>query len=164
MFVYVLRHAIAVQRGKEGYPNDDRPLTIDGKEKMEKAARGISSIIGTIDVILTSPLIRARDTAKIAAAALGAESKVQICDELLPGSSIKKLLLHLAQYKNLDHIMVVGHEPDLGYLASALLGSEHPILEFKKGALCCIEVSNLPPRRSGKLHWHLQPKQLRDLR
>jgi len=55
----------------------------------------------------------------------------------------------------------VGHEPDLGYLASALLGSENSLLEFKKGALCAIEVSTLPPRAGGKLLWHLQPKHLR---
>ena len=164
MFLYLLRHAIAVQRGTEGFLNDDRPLTKDGKDKMEKAARGISSLIGSIDLILTSPLIRAHHTAKIAGEALGAKDKVEVCQELLPGSSARKLFLYLAKYKNLSHLMVVGHEPDLGYLASALLGSEHAIIEFKKGAVCCIEVSNLPPRRSGRLHWHLQPKQLRDLK
>ena len=164
MFIYILRHAIAVQRGAAGYPNDDRPLTDDGKEKMRKEARGIATLIDKVDVILTSPLIRAQDTATIAAEALGADHKVEVCKELLPGSSAKKLLLYLAKYKNLDHIMIVGHEPDLGFLASALLGSEHSIVEFKKGAMCCIEISSLPPREAGTLHWHLQPKQLRELK
>lgn len=164
MFVYILRHAIAVQRGTTAYPNDDRPLTDDGKEKMRKAARGIAKIIGKVDVILTSPLVRALDTAKIAAEVLGAEHEIEVCKELLPGASAKRLILYLAKYKNLDHIMIVGHEPDLGYLASALLGSEQSIIEFKKGALCCIELSSLPPRGAGTLLWHLQPKQLRDLK
>jgi len=164
VYLYILRHAIAVQRGSSGYPNDDRPLTEDGKDKMRKAARGIANVIEKIDVILTSPLIRAHDTAKIAAEAMGADHKIEVCRELLPGSSAKKLLLYLAKYKNLDHIMIVGHEPDLGYLASAVLGSEHPLIEFKKGALCCIEVSSLPPKGPGTLLWHLQPKQLRDLK
>ncbi|HTP13531.1 MAG TPA: hypothetical protein VMM37_07865, partial [Bacteroidota bacterium] len=69
----------------------------------------------------------------------------------------------LSKYKGLGSIMVVGHEPDLGYLASSLLGSESSIVEFKKGALCAIEVSTLPPRGKGKLIWHLQPKHLRSL-
>ena len=164
MFVYILRHAIAVQRGASGYPNDDRPLTEDGIEKMQKAARGIAVLIDTIDVILTSPLIRAHDTAKLVAEARGADHKIEICKELLPGNSSKKFLLHLAKYKSFKNVMIVGHEPDLGYIASALLGSNASIIEFKKGALCCIEVPTLPPRNPGKLHWHLQPRQLRDLK
>ena len=164
MFLYILRHAIAVQRGTSGYPNDDRPLTEDGRDKMRKAARGISHVVENVDLILTSSLIRAHDTAKIAAEALGAEHKIEVCRELLPGSSARKLLLYLAKYKNLNHIMIVGHEPDLGYLASSLLGSERVIVEFKKGSLCCIEVSGLPPRGAGTLLWHLQSKHLRDLR
>ncbi len=164
MFVYILRHAIAVQRGTSGYPNDDRPLTEDGKEKMQKAARGIASLIDDIDVILTSPLLRAHGTAKLVAEALGADHKIEICAELLPGNSSKKLLLHLAKYKSLQSVIIVGHEPDLSYIASALLGSNASIIEFKKGALCCIEVATLPPRNPGKLHWHLQPRQLRDLK
>ena len=164
MFIYILRHAIAVQRGTLAFPNDDRPLTDDGKDKMRKAARGMTTVVDKVDVILTSPLVRAADTAKIAGEALSAEHAIEVCRELLPGASAKKLLLYLAKYKNLDSIMIVGHEPDLGYLASALLGSEQSIIEFKKGALCCIEVGSLPPRSPGTLVWHLQPKQLRDLK
>ncbi|HTX19729.1 MAG TPA: phosphohistidine phosphatase SixA [Bacteroidota bacterium] len=164
MLVYILRHAIAVQRGAAAFPNDDRPLTDEGKEKMEKGARGIARVVESVDVIVTSPLVRAADTARIAAEALGAEHKVEVSKELLPGSSARKLLLYLAKYKNLDSIMIVGHEPDLGYLASALLGVDRPVVEFKKGALCCIEVSTLPPRGAGVLLWHLQPKQLRDIK
>lgn len=164
MFIYILRHAIAVQRGTSAYTNDDRPLTEDGIEKMQKAARGIASLIDHIDVILTSPLLRAHDTAKLVAEARGADHKIEICRELLPGNSSKKLLLYLAKYKSLKNVMIVGHEPDIGYIASALLGSNASIIEFKKGALCCIEVATLPPRSAGKLHWHLQPKQLRDLK
>jgi phosphohistidine phosphatase len=163
LFIYILRHAIAVQRGTTAFPNDDRPLTEDGMDKMRKAARGIARLVDKLDAVLTSPLIRASETAKIVAQEVGAERKIEVCKELLPGASAKKLLLYLAKYKTLDTIMIVGHEPDLGYLASALLGSEHSIIEFKKGALCCIEVPTLPPKGAGTLIWHMQPKQLRDL-
>jgi phosphohistidine phosphatase len=163
MLVYILRHAIAVERGTAGYPNDDRPLTEDGKEKMAKAAKGSAELVDDVDVILTSPLIRAHDTARIVARALGVEQKLEVCKDLMPGSSIKDLLSYLSKFKGLHSIMVVGHQPDLGYLASALLGSDESIVEFKKGALSAIEVSTLPPRSKGKLIWHLQPKHLRAL-
>lgn len=163
MIVYILRHAVAVPRGTAGYPNDDRPLTEEGKTKMTKAAKGIAEAVDDVDVILSSPMIRAHETAEIAARALGAEQKLETCKELMPGASLKNLLSSMAKFKGLNGIMVVGHEPDLGYLASALLGSDESIVEFKKGSLCAIEVSTLPPRSKGKLLWHLQPKHLRSL-
>lgn len=163
MRIYLLRHAIAVDRGSAAYVDDDRPLTEEGKEKMSKAAKGLASLITDIDVILTSPLIRAQDTARIAARALRAEQKVQICNELSAGSSVKNLMSLMSTFRGLNNIMLVGHEPDLGFVASLLLGSENSIIEFKKGSLCCIEVSTLPPRSKGTLIWHLQPKHLRAL-
>ncbi len=163
MRVYLLRHAIAAERGSAAFVDDDRPLTEEGKEKMSKAAKGLASLISEIDVILTSPLIRAHDTARIAARALRAESKVQVCKELAAGGSLKNLMTYLSKFRSLNNIMLVGHEPDLGFIASLLLGSENSIIEFKKGSLCCIEVSTLPPRSKGTLIWHLQPKHLRAL-
>jgi phosphohistidine phosphatase len=163
MIIYLIRHAVAVERGTASYPNDDRPLTEDGKDKMSKAARGIVEIVGDVDLILSSPLIRAHDTAKIVARALGAEHKLENCRELIPGSSLKNLISFLTKYKGLKSIMLVGHQPDLGYVASALLGSNESIIEFKKGAICAVEISSLSPRSKGVLLWHLQPKQLRAL-
>ena len=152
MELYLLRHAIAVERGTPGYPNDDRPLTEDGTAKMVRAAKGIAQVIGPPDLILTSPLIRARDTALIAAKALGSEDRVELCDLLRP-----------AKYKRFKKILLAGHEPDLGVLASTLIGASRPVIEFKKGALCAIQLTSLPPREPGKLLWHLTPKQLRGL-
>ena len=163
MRVYLLRHAIAAERGSAAYADDDRPLTEEGKDKMGKAAKGMANLISDIDVILTSPLTRAHDTARIAGRALRAESKVQVCKELSSGSSVKNLMTYLSKFRSLNAIMLVGHEPDLGFIASHLLGSDGSFVEFKKGSLCCIEVSSLPPRSKGVLIWHLQPKHLRAL-
>ena len=163
MRVYLLRHAIAAERGSAAYVDDDRPLTEEGKDKMSKAAKGLASIVDDIDVILTSPLIRAHDTARIAARAMRAESKVQICKELSSGSSVKHLMTYLSKFRGLTSIMLVGHQPDLGFIASMLLGSDSSVIEFKKGSACCIEISTLPPRSKGTLIWHLQPKHLRAL-
>ena len=161
MNIYILRHVAALQRGIKPFPNDDRPLTEEGLDKMSREARGIVRVVEDLDVILASPMVRARDTALIVAQAFRAESKVQVCNEMAPGSSLKHLMNYLAKYKKLKNIMLVGHEPDLAYFASALLGMSSSIIEFKKGSLCCIEVTTIPSRREGRLLWHLTPKQLR---
>ena len=161
MLFYLLRHGIAAPRGVKPYPNDDRPLTEEGIDKISKAAKGIIHVVDDVDVILTSSLARATETARIVAEALRIESKLQVCHELAPGSSLQNLLTYLAKYKKLRSIMIVGHEPDLAYFASALLGKKTPVIEFKKGSLCCIEVNSIPSKKDGTLLWHLTPKQLR---
>ena len=163
MLIYLMRHAIAVERGNEAYLDDDRPLTDKGKRKMSEASGGMVSLIRDIDLILTSPLKRAHETALIAARALKAEHKLQICKELASGSSLKNLLTHVGKHRDLHSLMLIGHEPDLGFLATALLGYEGSIIEFKKGSICCIDASSLPPRSKGTVLWHLQPKHLRAL-
>jgi len=163
MLIYLLRHAIAVPRGSAEYPNDDRPLTDPGIQKMAEEAKSLSHILQPLDIILTSPLSRAAETANIVARALSAEPKVQICRELLPDSSIKKLMAHLARYNSLSSILLVGHEPDLGRFASNLLGAGVSILEFKKGSIACIEIDCLPPIATGRLLWLLTPRQARAL-
>ena len=163
MEVYILRHAIAVPRGTPGYPNDDRPLTDEGIEKMTRAAEGIANVVKNFNLILTSPLSRAQDTARITARALKCEENVQSCSELLPGSSPKNLLSLLEKNKDKDRVLLVGHEPDLGYLASSLLGSLNPVIAFKKGSLCRIDLMDFSLEEPGTLIWHLTPKQLRML-
>ena len=92
MDLFFLRHAIAVQRGTSEYPNDDRPLTKDGIRKMKKAARGIATLVDSFDVILSSPLVRAYDTARIAADAVKYTSDIEQCGELLPGAGTAEFL------------------------------------------------------------------------
>ncbi|MCI0707266.1 MAG: phosphohistidine phosphatase SixA [Ignavibacteriae bacterium] len=161
MEIYIVRHAIAVPRGTPGFPNDDRPLTEDGIQKMTRAARGIANLVPGMDLILTSPLQRAHETAKIVARALKMDNNVETCEQLLPGQSIKNLLLYLAKYKNMKRLMLVGHKPDTSAIASALLGFEKSSMDFKKGAICRIDVQALPPKQPGTLIYLLAPKHLR---
>jgi phosphohistidine phosphatase SixA len=72
-------------------------------------------------------------------------------------------LAYLSKFKELESIMIVGHQPDLGHLASALLGVDNAVIEFKKGALCAMDVAGFSAPRSGTLLWHLQSKHLRAL-
>jgi phosphohistidine phosphatase len=163
MEVYLLRHADAVPRGTPGYPNDDRPLTEEGVEKMTEGAKGIAKVVEKIDVIISSPLTRALDTAKITAEALGFGKKIIVTEYLVPGYPQRSLFNFLQKFNNEKSIMLVGHEPHLGYLASSLLGIDEHVVEFKKGGICRIDIEEFPPKEKGKLQWHLTPKQLREI-
>jgi phosphohistidine phosphatase len=161
MNIYILRHAIAVPREAEGYKDDDRPLTKEGIKKMEKNAKGIAEIIEDLDVIISSPLVRAFDTAKITAKALRYEKDIITTEYLISGNKPEDLYNYLDSFKNKNNIMLVGHEPHIGYLASDLIGINESVFEFKKGGICLIEIEKLPPEKPGKLVWNLTPKQLR---
>lgn len=161
MNLYILRHAIAVSRGTNDYPNDDRPLTQEGIDKMKKEAESFPAIVKQIDVIYTSPLSRARETAEIAARSLHAEKKMKVTDALLPGADEEDIFALLNKEKKMDHAMIVGHEPHLSFVASSLLGVNDATIEFKKGALCLIEIGGTVRKGSGTLKWLLQPRQLR---
>ena len=164
MYIYLLRHAIAVERGPVHEPNDDRPLSKKGVKRFLKVARGIAALLDKIDVILTSPLKRAHETAIITAKHCGIPHKVVITEHLLPGCIHNTIIPLLRKNKGKKHVMLVGHEPDLSRLASNLLGSSRSVIEFKKGALCCIELPSLALNAIGVLQWHLQPKQLRTIK
>lgn len=161
MNLYILRHAIAVQRGSATYPNDDRPLTQEGIKKMKKEAQCFPSLIGSIDVIYSSPLQRATETAHIAAKSLRAEKNIVLTDALLPSADESEIFAVLNREKGLKNVMIVGHEPHLSYVTSVLLGVEHSVIELKKGALCCVAISGAVKKGNGQLLWLLQPKQLR---
>jgi phosphohistidine phosphatase len=161
MQIYILRHAIAVPRGTPGYPNDDRPLTEEGIAKMTEGARGIKLVCGGFDLIVTSPLIRAHDTAKIAAEAVGYDKDIIVTNYLLPGAPQRNLFSLLEKYRDTEKILLAGHEPHLGYLASSLLGINESVVEFKKGGLCRIDVDDFSLKHPGKIVYLLQPKELR---
>ena len=163
MEIYILRHGIAVPGGTPGYSEEERPLTEEGREKMTKAAKGIAEIVGKVDSILTSPLKRAHETALIVAQALDEKCKVEVFEPLRSGTPLNVLLQALAHYKGAERLMVVGHEPDLSFFASALIGVKRSALALKKGGLCRVDVDQLPPQEPGVLRWLLTPGQLRAL-
>jgi phosphohistidine phosphatase len=165
MNLYLLRHGIAAPRKDSGNESDaDRPLTAQGMKRMRKAAKGVRRLGISFDKILTSPLIRARQTAEIVAAALDLQDRVEDVAVLAPDSSIQDLFSALADHGGKEHLLLVGHEPFLGSIASRLLTHDPKrsiTVVFKKGGLCRIEVDRLPPNAPGTLHWLLTPKQLR---
>jgi phosphohistidine phosphatase len=159
--IYFLRHAPAIQRGIAEFPNDDRPLTEEGIQKMRKGARGVRALVQHVDLVCSSPLVRALDTAKIAAEALGHPGPVLQCPQLLPDAGFREFVALLEDNPGNESVLAVGHEPNLGRTISTLLGSPRPMIELKKGGLCRIRVDGPPVSGSGTLIFHLTPKQLR---
>ena len=158
--VYLVRHGIAEERGP-GWPDDTlRPLTQRGKSRFSRAAVGFAQLEGPPDRILTSPLVRARQTAELLSLAADG-APVETIDALSPGEKPAALFAKLRRLKA-DRIALVGHEPDLGGVAAVLLGASRP-LPFKKGGRCRIDVE-WQGEPEGTLVWFLSPAALRRMR
>jgi len=164
--LYIMRHGLAVTRGSVRFSNDaQRPLVPEGKEKMREIAGGLKRMGFEVDWIVTSPLVRAVETAGIIAESLASSVPVDVCDAMRPGGSPEALLAFLAKRPNCRRVLVVGHEPDLSELAARLIGAGgHANLGFKKGGCCMISFDEFPPKSPGQLVWWLTPRLLRKLR
>jgi phosphohistidine phosphatase len=161
--LYLIRHGVAEERG-DAWPDDSkRPLTEEGMDRLRKEARGLARLGVTIDVMLTSPLVRTRQTAEIVAAALDPRPNIVSAESLAPGGTFQSVVADLEKHAKKARIALVGHEPSIGELAARLIGSRHPI-EFKKGAVCRIDVDALPPGGPGALRFLLTPKVLRGIK
>lgn len=160
--LYLVRHAIAEERGPE-YPDDaKRPLTSKGMAKFRRVARGLASLDVQVDVVLTSPLVRARQTAEILAQYLPGRPPIVETAALSPGATAAELTAELANHSRKSGVAVVGHEPGIGALAARLIGSKGEVV-FRKGAVCRIDVDALPPTGAGRLAWFAPPKFLSKL-
>lgn len=162
MNLYVMRHGIAVAAPGPGIRSDqERPLSPKGLKRMRRAANGILALKLSFDRILTSPLLRAQQTAQVIAEVFHAEDRIAEIPELAPEGSVQKLLSSLAAYRGAKCLLLVGHQPLLGHTALFLLSGGNGVeMDLKKGGICCIEVDDLPPKKA-VLRWLLTPKQLR---
>jgi phosphohistidine phosphatase len=157
----IIRHAPAVDRGTPGIADEERPLTPEGELRFREAAKGLVRLVDRPDALLTSPLLRAKQTAALAAAAWG--QIVPKETSALAGGSFEDQAKVLDRYPDDATVAVVGHEPHLSSLLARLLGSRHDDrLTFKKGGAALVEV---PGRlaEGGELVWFLPPKVLRKL-
>jgi phosphohistidine phosphatase len=160
--LYLVRHGVAADRGDD-YPDDSkRPLTSQGIAKMRKEAKALEALGVTLDLILTSPLVRTRQTADTLAQTMASAPPVQTTDALAPAGTTAAVLKELGQHMRLGRIALVGHEPNIGELAARLIGARAP-MPFKKGAICRIDFEVFPPKGAGQLVWFATPKMLRQL-
>ena len=166
MELLILRHAIAFPPDAKRWPDDgERPLTAEGAKRARRAAAGLKGIAKRPSLVLTSPLVRARDTAAIFAQAAH-WPKAQECEALSPGGSLEGALEALRrQGAKAECVAVVGHQPHLGrLLALCLRGDAHPeSFELKKSAVACLQFAGPPRAGQGVLEWSLPPRILRKL-
>lgn len=160
-----MRHAIAEDREEwagAGFDDGLRPLTARGRAKMKRGAKGLATIAGAVGLVATSPLERAKATARLVAKRLD-DPRVVSVEVLAPGHPATDVLAWLARRRE-KTILLVGHEPDLGRLAALLVhGKSSPALAMKKGGACLLRAPRRPSPGSAELRWFLAPSLLRRL-
>jgi phosphohistidine phosphatase len=164
MQLYIVRHGIAIDREDPKCPPDpERFLTEEGIEKTKQVARGVAELGVVPDLLLSSPYVRAMQTAEIFASALEySKQKIRKTDLLLPGAEPLQLFRELAKDKDLSAVYVFGHAPHLDDLLATAIGSKHNITSLKKAGVALIELRRLSPP-NGELVWLGTAKLLRKL-
>jgi phosphohistidine phosphatase len=161
--LYLVRHAIAFERDADKWPDDaKRPLTHKGIARMREVVDGLLELKVEIELVVTSPLVRAKQTADVIIAGLPEAPELVVSEAMSPSGSPSAVAEALAHYTKLKSIALVGHEPSLGELGAWLLGAKNP-LTLKKGGVACIDMPTLPLVGPGQLVWLATPKMLRCL-
>jgi phosphohistidine phosphatase len=162
MQLYIVRHGIAIDRDDPKCPADpDRFLTQEGSERTRQVAKGVAGVGVVPDLFVSSPFLRAFQTAEIFADELEySKNKIRKSDLLLPGAEPLQLFRELAKDKDLSSIFLFGHAPHLDDLIATSLGSRHHITSLKKAGVALVELKRLVPP-SGELIWLATPKLLR---
>jgi phosphohistidine phosphatase len=167
MNLFLLRHAPAVERGTPGFDEDSaRPLTPEGRAKMKRIVTGLEAGGIRFDLILSSPYLRASQTAEVVAAKFRTAGKPVFTDHLRPGGSLRQLVEELrSKHRERQQVLLVGHEPDLSqHISVWLTGKPGLGLELKKGGLCKLEIASLRAGRCAILQWLLTPRHQANLR
>jgi len=165
MRLLLIRHAIAEDRfefARTGQSDYYRPLTERGRDRMARGAAGLRSVVPAIDVLATSPLTRAVQTAEIVAAAYDG-LRIDHADSLASGDPAD-FLDWLGECGAEDVVAAVGHEPHMSdWAAWFLTGGRHDFAVVKKGSAMLLEFPEAPRAGTAWLHWFLAPAQLRRL-
>lgn len=164
MNLYLLRHGIASDPGEDGLPADlpdaERPLSERGRERMKSVIAALKKLELNFDLVASSPLLRARQTAEMVNVALKRSRKVKLMPPLAPEGSPKTLLeelLHVAP--RAQDVLMVGHEPYLSRLISLLIsGSTSAAIDLRKGGLAKLKLTDVRYGRCATLDWILPPK------
>jgi phosphohistidine phosphatase len=157
MLVYVLRHGIA-DDAKPGEPDSSRALTAEGRKKLAAVLDRAKKAGAAPSVILSSPYLRAKQTARMAAQAFSCEGALVETSALVPSGSPELVWDEVSEYRSEEQLMVVGHEPLLGELVSYLLDSPSLRVDMRKAALVAISLEGLRGGPRGVLQWMITPK------
>jgi len=159
MNLYVIRHAIAVDEGTSEYESDsERPLTDKGRKKMRQIARALRNLGVEFDLILSSPYVRARETAEILADVFKMKKKILFSDNLIPLGNPELLITEVNEKYSVNSLAVVGHEPHLSTLVGLLVAENAKIdVTLKKGGVCYLSADDLHQEHRATLEWLLTP-------
>lgn len=165
MNLYIIRHAIAVEEGTPGYEEDSqRPLTDKGKKKMRQIAKGLRALGVRFDMVLSSPYIRAKETAEILADVFKMKKSLELSENLIPMSDPDLLIAELNEKYSVDSIALVGHEPALSHLIGFLVSERGGLdITLKKGGVCSLSIDDLHHARKATMEWLLTPGMLVEL-
>jgi phosphohistidine phosphatase len=159
MNLYIIRHAIAVDEGTPEYEEDSqRPLTDKGKKKMRQIAKGLRALGVDFDLILSSPYIRAKETAEILADVFKIKGDTAFSDNLIPMGDPDLLISEMNEKYSAHSIALVGHEPHLTALIGLLVSENANIdMTLKKGGVCRLAADDLHHTRKATLEWLITP-------
>ena len=166
MILYLIRHALAAEAGSPETEDSQRPLTNKGRRKMRLAARGLKDLRTRFDLILTSPYLRAAQTARILAKSFDMDKgDVVVTGHLAPTGYADQLVTEIHEkYGDRESVALVGHEPYLSSLASMLLtGDANASILLKKGGVCRLSIEDLQYGRCASLEWLLSASQLGEI-
>jgi phosphohistidine phosphatase len=151
--LYFVRHGAAEDTQTREGSDFDRPLTEKGRKQMTHVAKSLAKAQIEVDLIVTSPLVRARDTATILAKRLGID---HVLDDrrLADGFDVSALQAILHDHASVAYLMLVGHEPTISAVVGRVIGGAH--VDFKKGAIACVDLP--APEATGTLLWLAPPK------
>ncbi len=161
MKIYLVRHGIAYEPGGPGYEDDtQRPLTDKGREKVDKVAHVLKRLGVKPDVVLSSPYLRARQTAEILAKALKyKKDKIRLSERLVPAGEPGSAIAEIIEKYLVEELLIVGHEPSISQLVSTLTTSQADLfVNIKCGSVCCLSADDFRIERKATLEWLLTPK------
>ena len=160
MRIYLIRHSNAVDPGTPGYEDDDqRPLTEKGRDKMNRIASALKTLRVKPDLIVSSPYVRARQTAEILAKVLKYKRELTLSDALVPMGDAEQVVGEINEKYEVDELILVSHEPCISGLIGALTANNPELsINIKNGGVCCLSTDNLRMERRAVLEWLLPPK------
>jgi len=160
MKLYILRHGDAVEHGDPRYKENERPLTPKGIQRTKQLAHALRQMEVSFDLVLSSPLTRARQTAEIVARGLHLVTKLKFTGHLAPSGSMDQLVDEIRAARPVpENVLLSGHEPYLsGFISLLCVGGLGLPLKMKKGALCRLDVETLTCGKCATLEWLIQPR------
>lgn len=158
MLIYFVRHGIA-EDAEFLQSDSERALTPEGIRKMQKVGSTLAELDLAIETIISSPYVRARQTAEIIVEEISFKKELVFDKRIIPSASFKEFGNLLQEMSTGGNMMFVGHEPSISSFVSGICADHALRMDFKKGAVCCIELTNSNALR-GNLKWYATPAQL----